>query len=153
MMERRGLLTATPAWLHTRRGAIGRTLRTPNPSVADLRSITVHSPIHPQPARYKLRELDAHAPWTSTMTAQLRKMLVSSNRPSQDHGAQLAKHLTRTDNLRKPRQRHAPVRRILPRGGDTPLASYYVVHRPLHSLARTTGHRHRCITATILLND
>jgi hypothetical protein len=75
MMERRGFSIATLAWLHTRRGAIELTLRTPSPSVADLRSITVLPSLHPRPARYKLRELDAHAPWTPTMTAHLHKLL------------------------------------------------------------------------------
>jgi hypothetical protein len=68
-MERRGFSTATPAWLHTRRGAIGCTFRTPSHGVADLRAINVHPPVHPRTTRYKLRELDTHAPWTFTMTA------------------------------------------------------------------------------------
>jgi hypothetical protein len=55
MMQPRGFSTATPAWLHTCRGAIGRTQRTPSPTIADLRSITCRPPIHPRPARYKLR--------------------------------------------------------------------------------------------------
>jgi hypothetical protein len=39
MVERGGLSAATPAWLHTRRGAIGRTLRTTIPKIADLRPL------------------------------------------------------------------------------------------------------------------
>jgi hypothetical protein len=50
-MERRGFSTATPVWLDTRRGAIGRTLRTPSPSVADLLSIICHPLVHPRPTR------------------------------------------------------------------------------------------------------
>jgi hypothetical protein len=75
MMKCRGFSTATPAWLHTRKGAIGRTLRTSSPSVADLRPNTVHLPVHSRPSRYKLRDPDAQAPWTPTMTDKLRKML------------------------------------------------------------------------------
>jgi hypothetical protein len=75
MMEHRGLSTATPSLMHTGKGAIGRTLRTSSPSVADLRTSTVHPPVHSCPVRYKLREPDAHAPWTATMTAHLRKLL------------------------------------------------------------------------------
>jgi hypothetical protein len=74
-MEHRGFSTATPAWLHTRRGAIGRTLRTASPSSADIRAMTSHPPMPSRPVRYKLRELDAHAPWTATMTTRLRKLL------------------------------------------------------------------------------
>jgi hypothetical protein len=75
-MECRGFSIATPAGLHTRRGAIWCALRTSSPSVVDLRSITFHPPQHPRPTRYKLRKPDAHAPWTSTnTTAQLRKLL------------------------------------------------------------------------------
>jgi hypothetical protein len=54
---------------------MGRTLRTFSPGVADLRSVTFHSLVHPRLTRYKLREPDAHAPWTSSMTPQLRKLL------------------------------------------------------------------------------
>jgi hypothetical protein len=75
MMEHRGFSTATPAWLHTRRGAIGRTLRTSGPSVTDLRASSFHSQVHSRPARYTMREPNAHAPWTATMTTQLRKLL------------------------------------------------------------------------------
>jgi hypothetical protein len=75
MMEHRGFSTATPALLHTRRGAIERTLRTSSPSVADLRDSTFHPPVHLRLARCKLREPDAHAPWTSTMTTLLHKLL------------------------------------------------------------------------------
>jgi hypothetical protein len=74
-MEHRGFSTATPAWLHTRRGAIGRTPRTFSPSVADLRANTFHPHVHLRPGCYKLREPDVHAPWTSTMTILLRKLL------------------------------------------------------------------------------
>jgi hypothetical protein len=73
-MERRGFSTATPAWLHTRRGAIWRTLRGFSLGVSDLRSVIFHPPVHPRPARHKLREPNAHAPWTSSMTTQLRKL-------------------------------------------------------------------------------
>jgi hypothetical protein len=75
MMERRGFSTATPAWLHTRKSAIERTLRTSNPSVADLRASIFHPQVLSRPSRYTMREPDAHAPWTSTMTTQLRKLL------------------------------------------------------------------------------
>jgi hypothetical protein len=74
-MERRRFSIAMPARLHTWRGEVGRKLRPPSPSVADLRSINVHPLVHPRRARYKLREPDAHAPWTSTVTSQLRKLL------------------------------------------------------------------------------
>jgi hypothetical protein len=67
-MEHRGLSTATPALMHTRTCAIGRTLRTSSPSVADLRTSTVHPPVHSRMTMYNLREPDAHAPWTATMT-------------------------------------------------------------------------------------
>ena len=74
-MEHRGFSTATPAWLHTRRGAIGRTLRTANSSLTDLRAMVTYPPKPSRPVRYTLREPDAHAPWTATMTTRLRKLL------------------------------------------------------------------------------
>jgi hypothetical protein len=74
-MDHRGFSIATPAWLHTRIGAIGRTLRTASPSVAYIRASIFHPPVHSRPTRYKLREPDAHAPWTATMPTQLHKLL------------------------------------------------------------------------------
>jgi hypothetical protein len=75
MLERGCLSTATPALLHTRRGALGRTLLTTSPKIADIRPLVYNSPVRPRPTRYQLRELDAHAPWTSAVTTQLRTML------------------------------------------------------------------------------
>jgi hypothetical protein len=75
MMEHRGLSTTTAAWPQTRRDAIGWTLRTSNPIIADLRAGTSLPPMHSRPVQYKQREPDAHAPWTATMTTHLRKLL------------------------------------------------------------------------------
>jgi hypothetical protein len=74
-MIHHGFSTATPAWLHIRRGAIGRTLQTASPSFTDLRALISHPPMPSRPVRYKLREPNAHAPWTATMTSRLRKLL------------------------------------------------------------------------------
>jgi hypothetical protein len=74
-VERSGLSVVTSAWLHTRRGAIGRTLRTTSLTSADQRPPADNPPGRPRRARYELREPDAHAPWTTTMTAQLRNVL------------------------------------------------------------------------------
>jgi hypothetical protein len=60
-VERGGLSTATPASLHTRRGAVGRTLRTTSPKFVDLRSLTYRPPVRPRPARYQLRKPEAQA--------------------------------------------------------------------------------------------
>jgi hypothetical protein len=74
-MEHRGFSTATPAWLHTRTGAIGRTLRAASSSLTDLRAMVNHPPKPSRSVRYTLREPDAHTPCTATMTARLRKLL------------------------------------------------------------------------------
>jgi hypothetical protein len=75
MMEHRGFSTATPAWLHSRRGAIGRTLRTASSNLTDLSAMVNHPTKPSRPVRNTLREPDAHAPWTATMTTRLRKLL------------------------------------------------------------------------------
>jgi hypothetical protein len=61
--------------VHTRSGAIGRILLTTNPEIADLLPLT--SALHGQPRNvcYRLREANAHAPRTTTMTANLRTVL------------------------------------------------------------------------------
>jgi hypothetical protein len=85
-MERRGFSTATPAGLHTRRGVIGRTLRTPSPSTADLRSITCHPPVHPRSARYKLRKLLGTDHVGTTALNMLSNSLAPTSYANYDNG-------------------------------------------------------------------
>jgi hypothetical protein len=61
-MERRGFSTTMPAWLHTRLGVIGLTLRTTSPRITDLRPLAQAPPGRPRNARYPLREATAQAP-------------------------------------------------------------------------------------------
>eukprot|EP00873_Tetraselmis_striata_P019611 jgi/Tetstr1/439875/TSEL_028283.t2 len=73
-LERRGLSAATPAWLHLRRGSLGRSLAV-QPSLQHC----VQYPdrlSHPRRARYRLAvRPGSEAPWTASMAAELRGLL------------------------------------------------------------------------------
>jgi hypothetical protein len=85
-MERRGFLTATPAGLHTRRGVILRTLRTPSPSIADLRSITCHPPVHPLQAPQAARNRPRRNHVGTTALDMLSNSLAPTSYANYDNG-------------------------------------------------------------------
>jgi hypothetical protein len=137
--------------VHTRKGAIGSTLRTSSPNVADLRASTSLPPMHSRPVRYTLQEPDAHAPWTPYGYHDYTPSQAVRHRLDRNHCATHVKQFPSSDNVRELRQRHASIRRFLPRGGHPPAISYHTVHCALHGMVRPARHSRRYIGAAVLL--
>jgi hypothetical protein len=74
-VERGGISAPTPAWLHTRMGAIGRTLRATSPHIASLLSLSHPPPERPRNDRNLSHNATTNAPWIATMTSNLHIML------------------------------------------------------------------------------